>query len=549
MKKRSLLIYVFLLIGCVTLRAQSVTVDNFSADDILQREQLKGNSDNRSFIIRPVNLLNHRDDSVSGMVKSSAGTFHFLKVQGRFTALPLDWVQAYNSNRPYGWNDGAMIPAKGAQILFSAGIYATFGKFSVQLQPEIIYAQNLDFETFQLDNSSYYWKIYYRLLNHIDNPEQFGSGTYKKFFPGQSSIYFHPKNLAIGISTENIWWGPGIQNSLVMSNNAPGYLHADIHTTRPVQTAIGSFEFQLLGGQLKNSGIPPPDSNMVYNSSFIYQPKYPGSRYITGITVSWQPKGLNGLFLGFSQASYLYKKDISGIADIFPLQGIIQSDAEKQGKKSTLGSVFMRYVFPESHAELYAELGRNDRSADIINLITDKNYPRAYIVGMKKLANLRANKSYLSFSAEIAVLELPGTLQSDSSKRSWYTSNYVRQGYTNEGQVLGAGIGPGSNSQMLDISWNKGFTSTGVQLQRIVHNKDLYYSLFSFYNDISRYWADLSTAVYLRWKYKNLYLHARMELTRSMNYEYQVLPGALYFTHGYDFLNFHGNLSVVYTFK
>lgn len=45
----------------------------------------------------------------------------------------------------------------------------------------------------------------------------------------------------------------------------------------------------------------------------------------------------------------------------------------------------------------------------------------------------------------------------------WYTHSQVLDGYTNRGQVLGAGIGPGSNLQSLDINWVKG-------LKRLVYN-------------------------------------------------------------------------------
>jgi len=518
--------------------AQTATLQTDIYTDYLRNRQLAADSSPvmESFCVRPLQLQN----SIENLAATHKSSYYF-------SLMPVTLITRDNAHHPTGSNEGALIPAKGPQAFFSAGFFAKIGMFTLQVQPEIVYAQNQQFETFALDNSPFYWNVYYKLLNNIDNPEQFGTGTYKKFLPGQSSFYFHPKNLAIGVSTENIWWGPGIQNSLVMSNNAPGFAHADIHTTAPLKTPLGHFEFQLLGGQLQNSNIAPPDTNFVYNSNFLYQRKDSSNRYITGIVVSWQPKWIKGLFLGFSQASYLYQKDISGIADILPLQGLVTSTAESKQKKATLGSVFLRYVLPEDHAEFYAEYGRNDRSADIINLITDKNYPRGYVVGMRKLANLRASKSRMEFTAELAELELPTIALIDSNK-SWYTNNYVRQGYTNEGKVIGAGIGPGSNSQMMDISWLKGFTKIGVQFQRVVHNNDLYYNLFTYSKDWTRHWIDISTNIHARIKYKQLYLQAQLEITRSLNYEYYVLPGSAYLEHGYDFLNIHGGISCTYRF-
>lgn len=537
LKQHFTFIHLFFVLSCTVFsaHAQSLTLEKDYLTDYLRNKQLAdSNPPIRSFCVRPLSMQNGIED------------LHLqTKISSHFSILPFSITTQINSHHPFGWNDGSMIPSNGAEVLVSGGIYAQAGRFTLQVQPEIIYAQNSNFETFPTEYPGVVWNSYYKWLNRIDNPEQFGTGTYKKFFPGQSSLYFHPKNLAIGVSTENIWWGPSIQNSLVMSNNAPGFFHADIHTTAPIPTKIGSFEFQVLGGLLQNSNILPVDTNKVFNSSFLYQPKLDDARYITGMVVSWQPKWVKGLFLGFSNAAYLYKKDISGIADVLPLPGILVSNTEKQNKRGVLGSIFLRYVMPEENAEFYAEYGRSDRTASIINLLTDKDYPRGYIVGMRKLSNLRPNKSRMEFSAEIAQLELP-TTNLINNAQSWYTNDYVRQGFTNQGKVLGAGIGPGGNSQMLDISWIKADRKIGLQLERIVHNNDFYYNLFSQTGEWQRHWIDLYAAAHARWKVKTFYINAELGLSRSLNYEWYVITGSSFLQNGYDFLNFHGKISVIY---
>ena len=332
-----------------------------------------------------------------------------------------------------------------------------------------------------------------------------------------------------------------------MSNNAPGFLHATIHTEKPIKTKIGSFEFQMIGGQLKNSGIPLLDTNKVYNGNFLYQPKINYSRYINGMVVSWQPKWIKGLFVGFSNTAYLYRTDVKSIADVLPLQ-FIRTSTVKQNKKSIQGSVFVRYVMPEENAEIYAEYGRSDKAANIINLIADKDYPRGYVVGLRKLSNLRTDKSRFEFTAEIAQLELP-TIELINKAESWYTNDYVRQGYTNMGQVLGAGIGPGSQSQMMDISWLKGTNKVGLELERIVRNNDLYYSMFLNNGDWQRHWVDLYAIAHVYWKVKTFYINAEMGLGRSVNYQWWITQGTPFLStldKGYDFLNFHAQVCLVY---
>ncbi len=518
------------------LHAQTISLEKDLLNDYLRNQQLADSAaPSQSFCIKPLYMQNK-----IAPILLTKKTKHF------FSFLPLTVISEINSHHPFGITDGAMIPAKGLQLYLNGGIYAAFGKFTLQLQPEILYAQNLSFSTFPTEYPNVIWNAYYQWLNTIDNPEKYGTKAYKKILPGQSSFYFHPKNLAIGISTENVWWGPGIQNSLIMSNNAGGFLHADIHTTQPLTTPIGSFEFQVMSGMLNSSNIPPLDTNRTYNGRFLYIPKINQWRYFTGMVVSWQPKWIKGLFLGFSKASYLYHQNV-GLADILPVDGWVNSAAAKNNQKAALGSVFIRYVMPEENTELYAEYGRNDKPANIINLITDQNYPRGYIVGLRKLSNLTAKKSRFAFTAEIAQLELPSA-DLIKSARSWYTNSYVRQGYTNDGQIIGAGIGPGGSSQTIDISWIQGFKKIGLRFERIVHNNDFYYNYFSQTGEFQRQWVDMNTTAHIGWQFKSFYINAEGSISRSLNYEWYVIEGSSFFQYGYDFLNFHGNIAIIYRF-
>lgn len=540
---RIYLLFYFLPLGYVAI-GQSIPVTDNGLNDYVRRLQLTDSLyPGSSFCVRPMSTtflggndsLTHWYNTTQRKIPLLPGSYVNL--------LPLTYIQQYNSHHPYGWNDGSMVPAKGYQSLLSMGIFAKSGHFSLQLLPEWVWAQNNDFATFPTDHGDIIWASYYQWLNRSDIPERFGTRTYLKIFPGQSSIRYNTSTLSYGISTENLWWGPGRHNALVMSDNAPGFLHATINTLKPIHTKIGDFEGQIIGGKLTSSGISLPDTLRVYNNNFLYQPKREEWRYLTGMVMTWQPKWVKGLFLGFTDVSYLYHSDISGIADILPLAGIIRSNNEKQNKKASLGSVFMRYVMPEEHAELYFEYGRNDRSAGIY-LLSGKQYPSGYVVGLRKLSNSRRDGSHWEFAAEITQLQLNDALLINQAK-SWYTNDYVRQGYTNDGQVLGAGIGPGSNSQMIDISWVKGTKKVGVMLERVVRNNDFYYNIFSTMSDWERHWIDLSTTLHADWGYKKFFFSTEMGLIRSLNYEWFIIPYAPYFS-GYDFLNFQGRLSVSY---
>lgn len=445
--------------------------------------------------------------------------------------LPAGMTVQFNSHHPYGSNDGPMIPARGWQTLFSAGFKASLGSFSLTFKPEWVLAENKAFETFPTEHYPVYWKQYYRWLNTADIPERFGTQGYNRFFAGQSSLRFNTGAFSVGLSTENLWWGPGRFNALVLSNNAPGFLHATIQTTRPVQTGIGSFEGQLIGGNLRSSGILPPDRFRYDDNTGLplYQPKPMQNRSLLGMLLSWQPKWTPGLFLGFTTVAYGYR-----------------SAPEPYRQKAHIGSLFARYVMPADKAELYFEYGRNDKTPNPVNLLAENGYPRAYVAGFRKLFAGR-KKHLIEFAAEFTQLQLPtGELTFEGG--SWYTSKAVPHGFTHEGQILGSGIGPGSNSQLVDISYINGFDKFGIKLERIVRNNDFYYNAFVTTMDFTRHWVDLSTTLHANWQYRRFHFSSQLALVRSLNYQWYILEGLGYFKNGYDVLNLHGSFSMTYRF-
>ena len=533
------------------LSGQSSSFLGDGVQDFLRREQLVGKVDMKKGLVMESfasgywgmdTLLPewgmHKGKILSKLLKKSAV---------KISWLPFSTTQQYSTHHPYSWNDGAMIPAAGYQTLLSGGIHLEAGNLSIQLKPEWVYAQNKAFETFPAEHYDNYWYKLYQQLNKIDLPEQFGTKSYQKISPGQSSIRYRLGKYSMGLSTENIWWGPGRFNALVMSNNAPGFAHLTFNTLTPIETAVGSFEAQIMAGTLQASGILPPYIYRVFNGERIYQPKQEKQRYVTGMLLSWQPKWVKGLFIGFTKASYLYQSDISGIADILPLEGIITSATEKNKQKASLGSLFTRYVMPEEKAELYFEFGRSDKSANLFNLIADNDYPRAYIAGFRKLFATRKSNRFIELAGELTQLQLP-TAELIQQAVSWYTHPFVRQGYTNQGQVMGAGIGLGSNSQLVDISWVNGFSKFGIKFERIGRNKDFMYNAFPLVHDFTRHWTDLATTFHANWQQHHFLFAAELVSMRSLYYQWVIFEGLPFYKNGYDVLNFQGRVSLAYRF-
>lgn len=528
----------FLLLGTYNvLLAQSLPVGTVAIEDYYRRAQLLGEADSSvSFMIRPLfPKLSFRakdvfyQDSTEKRYNLINSPSLYKSKNGRLniSLLPLSAQTQFNSNHPYGWNDGAMIPAKGLQSLVSAGIYLEYGMLSVQFRPEVDLAVNGKFDNFNPATFGIIVAKYYDLYNNIDLPARFGNNEIGKAYWGQSSIRLNYKDFSFGLSTENLWWGPGVRNSLLMSNTAAGFKHLTLNTRKPIKTAIGSFEGQIIAGRLENSGYGVLQPEWEYFGSTLYVPKADEWRYLSGLAVTWQPKWVSGLFLGLTRSSQLYHNDLSGFGDYLPFFSSSTNVNVNTipGKRDSRSSVFMRWLWPEENAEIYFEYGKDNISGTIRNYVLEAARKRAYIFGVRKLVPFNKSRGE-NVVIGIEATQLQQTNASDiRNAESWYINKYVRQGYTNRGEILGAGIGPGANLQSLDVSWVKGLKRIGIQLERYVHNNDFYNYAYESDKDSRRHWTDLSVSFNGDWNYKNFIFNAKLMGVNSLNYQWYLYQG------------------------
>lgn len=533
MKKQNILL-VFFLIATLSLKAQVLPVGTPVLEDYYRRLQLLGKLDSTiSFNVRPLSNEALKQSNIydpEGLQERSNSIYRSRDGKGMVQLMPLAWQNQINSNFPYGWNDAGMIPAAGYQTMVAAGVYAQYKFLSIQLRPEFVFAQNSNFQGFEgLDRN--WWAKWYEFRNQTDMPERFGTGAYTRFFPGQSSIRlnFHP--ISIGVSTESLWWGPGMKNSLLMSNNAPGFLHATINTTRPICTSIGSFEGQLVAGRLEASGFSPTPLGNPNHYDELYRPKPDDWRYFSGLTLSYQPKWLPGFSLGVTNVFTVYSKDMGDkLGDYIPLfssnsrSRYVDYDNPNlitdQAAQDRNLSIFTRWLIPESHFEIYAEYARNDRSYDLRDLIVQLNHSRSYMFGLRKLFPVRIMDNKDMFEVALEITQLEQAKNEDIRPTGpMYVHYIVRDGYTNLGQVMGAGIGYGNNVQSLNVSWLRGLNRLGLLFERLVHDNGLFYSLIA---DRRRNWVDLNVGTYAEYNYKNFIFTSKLIFTKAYNYQYQI---------------------------
>jgi len=540
--------------------AQTLPVGFPVIEEATRRNQLLGSFDSTfSFMLRPIYSEVYADSTATFQADTTSSVqlwqelMTFSKGKGSISLLPAQFRLQYNSTRPYGINNGAMIPAAGLQTLVSAGFFAKWGPLQVQLRPEMVYAGNKEFDTFEQVHDGVVRFRRYTRWNRIDRPERFGEDVYKKVLPGQSSVRINAKGLSAGFSTENIWWGPGKYNSLGMTSNAPGFQHFTVNTAKPLKTPVGHIEFQLISGKLDPSGFLPPDTAFVFNNRKAYQPKQEDWRYLNGLMASWRPKWINGFSIGGTRIVQQYSQTARTNKDYLPILTHLFRGS-KPGLDDSLGrdqmlSVFARWVMENAKAEIYAEYGRTDASWNLRDFLMSPQHSRAFVIGFTKLLPLEGASSFLELNLEFARFERSGTqlLRADPI---WYTNYQIRHGYTHAGEVVGAGIGPGSNMQNMGVAWVKGLNRVGIFYERVMNDNDFVHEAFSGTSHAKHYWADVGCGLLSDYHIGSFLLSGRAQVVRALNYQWEVvpIPGEPTIYRGTDLTNLFFSVNVAHLF-
>ena len=415
--------------------------------------------------------------------------------------LPIQLAQKYNSNRPYGWNDGAMSYSKGYQFQVSGGVFAAWKNFKLQLRPEYVQTASGQYET-----NGYWGQV---------------NSAYKKFWLGNSSLRFDLGKLSFSASTQNLWWGPGIYNSLLMSNNAEGFFHYSFNTNRPIKNFLGTWQFQIIWAKLtydsaqgfENTGL----KRRIINDK--------SNRFLNSLALDYQPSFLKNISLGINRSvqSYYDIQPTDYLNKNFPVIGKFFGSTQGQYAldypQDQLVSVYTKWMLPKSHAEIYYEYAYNDAKQNFRDLFLDMSHSTAYILGFKKLF-VYTDKKFLDFGVEVLKLaQTPSYLHRNAG--NFYEHSQLLEGYTNQNQIIGAGAGFGNNMQTVQIGLNEGWEKLGVIFHHIQQNP---MALVSGVNDLglrTTQWNDFSYGIQAKHRYKNLLFNANVEVVNSKNYLWQ----------------------------
>lgn len=357
----------------------------------------------------------------------------------RITLLPVRAHGVANSGFPRTGNDGLLWAGRGASMAVSAGARLRWGPLSAALAPEIAWQQNAPYEFARVTADSGFSEFVLPFHRGIDLPQRFGDAAYVSVAPGQSHVRLDAWGAALGFSSENLWWGPAARYPILMGSTAPGFPHAFVGTSGPLGVGIGALEVELVWGRLTESDYfdvnPDNDHSM-----------------LVGLVGAFSPYLFPGLTLGGIRV-FQYAAEPGGSGWDFGADALLGMFGGTPDNRpgNELASLFARWVFVESGAEVYFEWGRDDRFMDLEELIQEPDHGQVYLLGAQKVTPVHDDLS-LRVQIEAVALQEQGP-QREGSRfiPVVYTHSSVRQGYTHRGQLLGAWIGPGGDAQYLAL--------------------------------------------------------------------------------------------------
>ncbi|HEX7937382.1 MAG TPA: capsule assembly Wzi family protein [Gemmatimonadaceae bacterium] len=429
----------------------------------------------------------------------------------RVTAVLPSVQQVWNSAIPFSLNDGPMWAGRGTNASINGGFDAqkAIGATTLHLvvAPTLYYSANAPFPLIanRTPGRSGWANPFHGPDASLDLPLRFGDRPILGVDPGNSTLEVRWPAAAFGVTTASEWWGPGIRNAIVLSNNAPGIPRYFIRTAHPIQSRAGWLDAEWIAGSLTQSRF--------------FSDAAPQYRTLSGLRVQFTTAFDSGLTFGLSRMVYAPDADAPALrvlqhaADVLTRWEII---GPKQ-KTDQIAALSARWVIAPGALEIYGEWARMDLPHTAAELLTAPHATGGYTLGVQWLSP-RRHSSWLRLQSEVTYLEQSIVFASRPTP-DFYSGRASPQGYTQRGQVIGAAIGPGGSSQFLALDWVAPRWQAGAYLSRIRWDNDALYRELGttfFHHDVS-----LLPGARGAWRTRRADFTADVSVARRDNYLFQ----------------------------
>lgn len=462
-------------------------------------------------------------------------------LNGIFTGLKFkvfgpEWFNSYNTKLPYGQNDGSLWQGVGYNTSLTSGIKLFAYGFELTLKPQVDFSQNkpFDFLNGVYGNNYSYFDC---SGGGIDLVQRYGDDSFWQIDLGDSEIRWSLYSFTMGFGTQTPWLGPAKLNPMLGSNNAAGYLKFDIGFRKTdiiipgIDLNIGKFETRIWMGQLKESKYFDNDESNNRN-------------LINGFNISFSPAFLPQFTLGATKVC-VTKWNGDFIKYMNPFYSANDLNGPGEDQKA---SIYTDFFFPSVGFDCYLEYGIDDYPADFL---ANPFHTGILTFGIEKTISLGKKAESIGVHSlllfECNLFEMSQDFQLEWPYTGYYSHSKITQGYTNNGQIIGAGSGYFGNSQLLKYSvyYPKGQSSLIIQRDcpnsNYIYNKTIYSNPSETnpaYFDCYTYYLTLglNSTYFIT---KSLYVDGTIKYIRVGNYCYN---------GNYTINNFKFDLTLKYNF-
>lgn len=398
---------------------------------------------------------------------------------------PIALSSYFRSAYPMDRDNGAVWAGKGFSTLLEGGVAGRLGWLRFALYPSVTWSQNRPFAISDTTVAGFSPYAYPWWAVAIDMPERFGSSALTSWSAGQSYVELSaPWGIAVGVSNENIQWGPSRRYPMLLGVSAPGFPHAygRLRFNLPV---FGRVTGRLIVGRLTESAFYTTDVTRERN-------------LFASLRAEWAPRGPDGPQF---TATSVTQQPWTGIPTPNELLKLVPTSTSQGvgGKKvDGIGALSALLPIHSIHARLFGTWGRGDFWLNTEDLITEPDHNQFWQVGFEKSWIPPMSDRPWTVSAEfISTAASSPQLGERGFSSSVYRYGGAVFGHTNDGQLLGASIGSGSRAGYVSIERGDTRNGWGVLAEHIDWDMDTNARYFAYrYGPSSQDREDLLGGMY-----------------------------------------------------
>lgn len=377
---------------------------------------------------------------------------------------PFRAYASWNPNAPFGGNDGALWQGRGLNLQVSGGIEHEWEGFRFRFYPELDASQDLAYT--MLNGPGDYWV-------GLDRVQSYQQGAFWRFGWGQSEVRYQSSLFTVGWGNVPLVLGHSVSNHVLLSNNAGGFPHLDLGTPGPLDTPWGSFETTLVWGGLY-------DSRQYFQQVWDRPEEW---RFFHALVAGYTPPFWPELTMGFGRT---FTSPMATVTPFKALQSVVDTvwkrdrglwsgrDGIEDDIDQQIALFLLLDLVPQG-LELSAELGRTDHASGLVDFLLQPWHSFGYTFTLRKsFSFLDVLQAYLLYEQSDLGMNWGSTLRITPS---WYRHGpypLPDGGHTLGGQLLGAPIGPGSNSNYFELGLTLEQNRAFLGLSRVAKDLDFW---------------------------------------------------------------------------